>query len=231
MNGQPARGSWSAQRLTPKDSVAGTYFETWTFDVIEADGTPAGVITATEMSDGAGRLRRDLLIVGSTNAYFGVRGTIRRSIASSGMTNSAAQILDGGAGELSFLATLMPLCMPTIGTRDGLPVIVHGKDFTAVTSNAPAEPGEILSLVATDLLPELKESTTWPRDPETLLSAPVMVKIGGLTGKILYIGKYPAARSVYQINFHVPAEVHAGIVDVQISTGYIDGQAGSIPIR
>jgi hypothetical protein len=79
VNGQPARGSWSAQSLTPKDLVAGTYLETWTFGVIEADGTPAGVITATEMSDSAGRLPRDLFIVGSTNAYFGVHGTIRRS--------------------------------------------------------------------------------------------------------------------------------------------------------
>jgi hypothetical protein len=39
--------------------------------------------------------------------------------------------------------------------HDGASAIVHGKEFTQVTSNTPAELGEILSLVATDLIPEL----------------------------------------------------------------------------
>jgi uncharacterized protein (TIGR03437 family) len=114
---------------------------------------------------------------------------------------------------------------------DGLPAMAHAKDFTPVTSSAPAEPGEIISLVATNLLPALKDSPTWPSDPEALSNAPVTVKVDGVTAKILYVGKYPSARNAYQINFQVPVEVHAGIVDVQISTGYIDGPIVSIPVR
>jgi hypothetical protein len=233
VNGDPARGSWSAKILTTETRHAGGInATTWTFDITEPDGTPAGVITAIGMPDGRGLpLPEDLPIVGSTNAYFGASGTIRRSAVSGGSTDTGSQVLESGHYELNFVATLTPLCSPTVAMLDGLPAITHGKDFTAVTSNAPAEPGEILSLVATDLLPELKESTTWPADPQALSNAPVVLKVGGVAAKILYVGKYPVARSVYQINFQVPAEVHAGIVDVQISTGYIDGQVVSIPVR
>ena len=164
-----------------------------------------------------------------THAYFGAHGIIRRSGVSDG--SAGHEVFGNNYGEFNFVATLTPLCLSTVAMLDGVPAIAHSRDFTTVTSNAPAEPGEILSLVAIDLLPELKESTTWPPVPEALLNVPVVLKVDGLVVRILYIGKYPGVRSVYQINFQVPAEVHAGIVDVQISTGYIDGQVVSIPIR
>lgn len=232
VNGEPAGGSWSARIVAVEARPpAGVYLLTWTFDITEADGTPAGVVTASGIIDGPGvPVQRNLPIVGSTNAYYGVHGTIGRDAVSGGSTNSEVQKLEDGSGEFTFVATLRPLCRSAVAMRDGLPAIAHGKDFTMVTSNAPAEPGEILSLVATDLLPELKE-TTPPAEPEALPNAPVTIRVGGLTTKILYIGKYPGAKSAYQINFRVPPDVQAGIVDVQISTGFIGGPVASISVR
>lgn len=230
VNGEAAQGYWSSKVIAPDTRKAtGIYLTSWTFDIAEADGTPAGVITAIGIPDGPGLpAPEDLMIVSGSNAYFGVHGAIARSTIPGGSARAQAA---GNGYELNFVATFTPLCRSTVTMLNGVPAIAHGKDFTTVTSNSPAVPGEILSLVATDLLPELKDSTSWPADPEPLFNIPVVVRAGGLITKILYVGKYPGARSAYQINFQLPPEVQAGIVDVQISTGYIDGQVVSIPIR
>jgi hypothetical protein len=233
INGEPARGAWSDKVVILQSiPLPNTYLQVWTFNLAEADGTPAGVISATGIVGKPGALlNEDLRIVNSTNAYDGIEGTVRLPGISSGPTTEIRPLSDQRPYELIFVATLTPANTPRVATRDGGPAIAHGKDSAPVTSDAPAEPGEILTLVATDLMPELTEPGDWPSEPEAVANLPVKVKVAGLNAKILYIGRYPGARSAYQINFQLPADMRGGMVDVQISTGFIGGPATATWVR
>jgi uncharacterized protein (TIGR03437 family) len=215
-------GLWSAN-VVRNEVVPNTYSETWTFSIKEADGTPAGVIVAS------GNLQYPVLaargtfpIIGSTNAYYGVQGTVAPAAANSAVANMS--------NELIFVATLMPMCTPDVAPWNQGPAIAHSVDYTPVTLNSPAEAGEILTMIATDLMAEL-EDTEWPPNAESMENCPVQVKVGGENSRILYAGMYPGVENTYQINFQVPADVPAGMADVQISTGFIGGSPVAMPVH
>lgn len=228
VNGESALGSLFG-KVTHEESILGVnyYRQVWTFTLQEADGTPAGVIVASGSSSHDGtELNRELQIEAGTGAYFGITGTI----AVSSRRGSDSRQFREASYELSFIASIIPLCLPSIVTTTNGPAIVHARDFTLVSSKFPASPGEFLTLTANDLLPELKQSLEWPSEAHALTNIPVEVKVGGLNATILYVGQYPDVKSTYQINFQVPMSVPKSAAGVQIRTGFIGSAPITIPI-
>jgi hypothetical protein len=217
VNGHPAAGSWNEVTLpdtirTPSLSQVWqpTPSVIWTFDLAEPDRTPAGTIvamTATHVTDdGAG----ELTIVSGTNAYLGVKGTV-----------TEATTIMGSTQELTFTATLNPLVLPSIVVVPDGPAITH-LDSSLVDIGHPADPGEMLTLYATDLVPQLGDSTD---------RLPVAVTVGIDEARIVYAGQYPGTTNGYQINFQLPQDSASGIATVRIVSGFIAGPPVQLAIR
>jgi uncharacterized protein (TIGR03437 family) len=101
-------------------------------------------------------------------------------------------------------------------------VIAQHSDFTLVSSTSPAKPGESLVIYlagmgATDVA--VPTGTAAPSGPLANVSTAASVLVDGQSAQILFAGLTPQAVGLYQINFTVPAGVHAGDVSLEVSQG------------
>jgi uncharacterized protein (TIGR03437 family) len=118
--------------------------------------------------------------------------------------------------------TLIPSAPQLFTTSDGFAIAQHA-DYSMVTANAPANPGEIIVLYGTGL-----GATDPPPDPNGVIplfpgrvTTPVQVLLNGTAldpGLIKYAGLTPGCAGVYQVNVQLPSELGAN-PQIQLSAG------------
>jgi uncharacterized protein (TIGR03437 family) len=104
----------------------------------------------------------------------------------------------------------------------GYGVLQHGRDYSLVSRENPAERGEILIAYATGLGPvDPAVPSGFPAPPEPLSRlrslfgerGPIL-KIDGVPTEVFFAGLTPALVGVYQIHFRVPETASAGDAEV-----------------
>jgi uncharacterized protein (TIGR03437 family) len=112
--------------------------------------------------------------------------------------------------------------------------ILHGKDFSAVTSTSPAVAGETLSIFATGLgvLQQPVATGAIPPSPPPPTIAIPSVTIGGNPATVTYSGLAARLAGVYQINVVMPTvAANAGLIAVQLAIGDMPGNTVSLFAR
>ena len=120
---------------------------------------------------------------------------------------------------------------------NGYGVMQHASDYSLVTAQNPAHPGEYLIAYAQDLGPVLNRPATGapsPFDPlgESILTAPVGCSVNDnlqigptATAAPTYKGLTPGTVGVYQVNFQLPSSVSTGDLPVSFERNAFSGSA------
>lgn len=112
-------------------------------------------------------------------------------------------------------------------------VIAQHSDYSLVSSASPAKAGEPLvvylaGMGATDT--SVATGAAAPSGPLANVSTPAKVLVDGQQANIIFAGLTPQAVGLYQINFTVPAGVHAGDVTLEISQGSTAANKTLLPV-
>jgi hypothetical protein len=257
VNGKPAKGIWVARfqsvplRLTPSPSMAiadvvrsGPGDET--YEILQPDGTPVGTVVSLGLFGGtpapgtpAALTTGNHAIVGGTGAFAGVRGedgggTPILPARNASFSEDPANRRVNGGGKMRFTLHLVPLTRPEIVSTAGEPAIFHSTDFTLVTTNNPAKPGEMLSLIATGLgpvRPGVDPGKPFPADPPSTVNSPVEVIVNGAPAEMVGAVGYPGSLDAYRVDFRIPAGAESGSASVQLTAAWIPSSSISIAVQ
>ena len=86
-------------------------------------------------------------------------------------------------------------------------------DYSLVTPQNPARPGEIIAVYLTGLgatNPPVPNGAAGPLDPLAKTTEVLDASVGNRSAKIVYSGLAPTLRGLYQLNVEIPATVSAG---------------------
>jgi uncharacterized protein (TIGR03437 family) len=176
-------------------------------------------------------------IVGGTGAYAGARGIM---YTTAGITiRTTSQVEDpsmrriNGGGRATYVFQLFPMFRPEVLVGAAGPVIIHA-DYSAVTSDKPARPGEILILYAKGLgptTPSVNPGDPYPSEPLAIVTSPVEVLVNGKSSPAINQIGVPGSTDTYRVDFRVPDGTVAGAASVQISAAWVTGAAAPIPVR
>ena len=122
---------------------------------------------------------------------------------------------------------------PTIALEWGHPAVFHA-DWTPVTSDRPAKPGEDLIGKASDLgatEPLVAAATPFPKDPLLNVVAPVEVRVGGSIAAVNLKVGWPEAVNLYRLDFRVPFSAPRGNQPVQLTVNSQTGPAVPIAVK
>ena len=126
---------------------------------------------------------------------------------------------------LRSLPVTVPLSptQPGLFTLDGTLAVAQHADFSLVTAERPAAPGEVVTLYAAGLGPVdgvfLSDGDPAPPSPLATTLIRVAVTIGGRPAETLFAGLAPGAVGLYQINVRVPSGLPPGEVEVTVQAG------------
>jgi hypothetical protein len=226
----------------------------WYFEILNEDGTRIGSIRVSGMSSQAGFGQPppgqtsqisagSYVVVGGNGAFLGARGYMGGVAGSAGQTSAVrvasmaedpANRRSNGSGRLRQGIYIIPMFRPEITLVAGAPAIVHSNDYSLVTVEKPAKPGEILALFASGLgptRPGVEPGAPFPSGALQLCNSPVEVLVNGKPGEVLYAGGYPGAVDRYQVNFRIPDGTVTGSAAVQLSSAWILGPEVRVPIQ
>jgi uncharacterized protein (TIGR03437 family) len=112
------------------------------------------------------------------------------------------------------------------------PVIVH-PDYSLITSDKPARPGDVLILYAKGLgptTPSVNPGDPYPSEPFAVVNSPVEVLVNGKPSPAINQIGLPGTRDAYHVAFRVPDGTTAGTAQVQISAAWVTGSAVTMPV-
>ncbi len=144
------------------------------------------------------------------------------SVHSSGMLSSP-QTID-----------VAPAAPGLAATSDGAVIAQHWPDYSEVSADAPASPGEyiILYLVGMGATenPVASGSPT-PFDPLSQVKASTTVTVGGQQAQVFFAGLTPGWVGLYQVNIQIPATAKSGNLELKVSQGDSVSNTTIIPVR
>jgi uncharacterized protein (TIGR03437 family) len=256
INGQPAKGLWTATatnvftsanppaRQAIADVTRQNIVEMY-FDLVQADGTPVGTITATGLTRGTPAPGAPLIqtgdtmaITGGTGAFLGLRG--QAGIIDLGSPRQASAVEDpanrriNGGATRSYVLHLIPMSTPEIVMLATGPAIGHSSDNSPVSAARPARAGELLTVYGTGLgptRPGIDPGKPFPLTGLQVVNSPVQVTVNGAAASVLYAGGYPGALNGYQVNFRLPDGTAPGTATLALSAAWISGSAVTIPVQ
>jgi uncharacterized protein (TIGR03437 family) len=133
-----------------------------------------------------------------------------------------------GAAVTIDLATRAPRLFPWQETNA---IVVHS-DYSLVTAQAPAKPGEYLiaflvgmGVVAPEAIAG-EPGGDGAAAPVSMLTDRVTVTVGGKDSKVLFAGLAPYFVGLYQVNFQMPALLQSGPAAIQVRIGDYASQGG-----
>ena len=105
-------------------------------------------------------------------------------------------------------------------------VIAQHSDFSLVTAQSPAKPGEYLIIYLGGLGPGDQTVTSGTTSPSSPLDAvpDVTITVDGQSAPVFFSGLTPGLVGLYQVNFQVPQNVSSGDVMLQVTE---DGYAAN----
>jgi uncharacterized protein (TIGR03437 family) len=258
VNGTPVKGTVFERSMTlnarPNATAGGAIADVsgaglyeWNLEFLNTDGTSLGRILVQGMAGGgpappgAPSLipRADYMVVGGTGVFLGVRGgyfvnnpTTAIPLVSAAEDPSNRRVFGGGNAES--LLYLIPQSAPQIVETPNGPAVTHSNDFTVVTPDKPAAPGEVLSLYATGLgptRPGVEPGKTFPMEGSAAVAGPVAVLVNGKPAEVLAAVGYPGSTDGYQVNFRIPPDATSGQASIQVSAAWMTGPQSKITIR
>ena len=138
-----------------------------------------------------------------------------------------------GGGRGTYVIQLIPMFRPEVLMGATGPVIIHS-DYSAITSDKPARPGEVLILYAKGLgptIPSVNPGDSYPGAPFAIVTSPVEVLVNGKPSPAINQIGLPGSSDTYHVAFRVPDDTTAGGANVQISAAWVKGAAVPIPVR
>jgi uncharacterized protein (TIGR03437 family) len=258
VNGNPVKGSvfesitafGSTPMATPGRAIADTTHNgmyLWNLEFLSLDGPPIGAVQISGLAGGQRppgyppEIARNgaYVVTGGTGAFFGVRGYWQADIDAAVPVRSTSACEDpafrrsNGGGKIHGILYLVPAFQPNIAVTVIGPAVVHSSDYTAVTLEKPARPGELLTLFATGLgptRPGVAPGQPFPSSPLQPVNAPVEVVVNGQAIAALYAGGYPGSVDGYQVNFQMPDSLEPGLARVQVKSAWIAGSEVEISV-
>lgn len=110
-----------------------------------------------------------------------------------------------------------------VDQSSGTGAVLHASDYSLVSANSPARPGESLLIYCTGLGPLKTHVNSGDRAPSAPPLAETLylpaVSIAGTSVSVTYSGLAPGLVGMYQITARVPAGLPSGNQAVQITTG------------
>jgi len=216
-----------------------------TIEILHPDGRQIGAILAAGLVGGTpapgspmGSITDSIAITGGTGGFLGAKGTINTVEAGGRVTS---QVEDPsmrrvhGGGRQRYVIQLFPMFRPEVLVGPAGPVIFHGDDWSPVTANRPASPGEGLILYAKGLgptNPSVNPGDPFPSvQPFALVTSPVEVLVNGRSSPAINQLGVPRTTDTYRVDFRVPDGTQTGQAAVQLSAAWVKGAAVSIPVR
>jgi len=248
VNGTPVKGTMTAQisgiihnteaNLTAGQAVADTFATgrlVYEFDIWNLEGRQIGTIYATGLNNappppGAapGGTSLNLVVVGGTGAFLGVRGQMQHSIANQPSPGPASiredpgrrRVLYSGRGfSFNRVAYLIPWRTPEIEA-------VFHADLTPVSASKPARAGETLVLRATGLgptRPETSPGQAYPAEPFARVNSPVTAIVNGQKVAVVNALGWPGEIDRYRVDVILPAAVEPGQMRLSLEAAWIPG--------
>jgi uncharacterized protein (TIGR03437 family) len=116
----------------------------------------------------------------------------------------------------------------------GAGAVLHSSDFSLVSSDSPARPGEYLAIYCTGLGPVKIPVKSGDISPSVAPLAETVyvptVNIAGVPAFVAYSGLAPSFVGLYQVNVQVPANLPTGSQALQIITLGVASNAGMIAV-
>lgn len=245
INGTPVKGIWSSsftqttpyranpqpgQFIAAADSGA-TFSCTW--QIFAMDGTFLGTI-----QDGGGGPAGGHTVFGGLAGFFSAVGA-HTGMASSGVrvtsyAEDPANRRNHGGGKSSTTFYLYPRVRPAVQITPSGPAVFHA-DFSPVTPDNPARPGETLVVGALGLGPvkpnlEPPGAVSFSTSPLQEVNSPVTVLFNGKESPVTNKVGWPAQKSLYRVDFQVPSDTAAGDATLQLTVMWIPGPTVTIPV-
>ena len=159
--------------------------------------------------------------------FFVSPGQINMQVPFATSGASANIIVNRGGSNSNTVSTPVGPSSPGVFTQNvsGIgPGIITHLDFTLVTPQSPAAPGETVILFLTGLgalNPPVADGAPGPTSPPSETTDPdIFVSFGGESGNILFSGAAPFFVGLYQMNVTIPNVVTLGpAIPVAIITG------------
>lgn len=248
VNGNPVKGTMTAQISgilhnpgagpAPGTAIADTVATgrlVYEFDIWSVEGHQIGTIYATGLNNtppppGAAPSAQslNLVVVGGTGAFLGVRGQMQHSAANQPPSYPASvredpgrrRILSTGRGfSFNRVAHLIPWRTPEIEA------VWHG-DFTPVSSSNPARAGEVLIVRARGLGPARPNVTygrPFPAEPLAIVNSPIVATVNGKRTTVLNSVGWPGETDSYRVDIVLPDAIESGQVRLGLEVAWIPG--------
>ncbi len=144
-----------------------------------------------------------------------------------GATYANIQLTNGGTPSnmvTAFVRATAPGIFTNPSGGNGAGAILHA-DYSLVSVNSPAQPGETVAIFLTGLgtvSPPVPDGVLGPSNPLSKVTAPLRVFIGGVESTIVFAGLAPGVPGLYQLNCVVPQIAPEGddYVDIETPDAY-----------
>jgi hypothetical protein len=254
VNGQPAKGTYigRARSLYANVGTPGAAVSDVTraaireqiFEILKSDNTPVGTIVALGDSGGPvppgaplAAQKGNWAIVGGTGAFLGARGQEGVGINSAraaSMAEDPGNRRTNGGGPARYVLHVIPMEVPQIAMTPNGAAVTHSKDFSLVSTVAPASAGEALSVFLTGLgptVPGVDPGQPFPASPPANVNSPVEVSVNGQPAEVLGAAGLPGALDGYQVNFRLPAAMAKGSATIQVSAAWMASAPVTIQVQ
>lgn len=144
----------------------------------------------------------------------------------------ASLVVVNGVPSVPEMVNLAPVMPGTVAFPDGRLVAQHA-DFTLVTPENPARPGEALILYLVGMgatTPPVAAAVPSPGNPPATVNVQPEVTVGGRPAEILFAGLTPGGVGLYQINLRVPPDAPSGLAEVVIAQGGVRANVAQLVI-
>ena len=179
-------------------------------------------------------------VTGGIGAFFGMRGQMgspapadappqppQRPGRVASMLEDPGQRRALGGGTSRIVFTLIPSERPEI-------LSAYHEDFSPVTADKPARPGELILLRASGLgplVPGTLPSGTEPfPEPPQEVNSPIQASVGGQPAQVGNKIGWPGFTNTYRVEVRIPAGIAPGETSVQLTAAWIPGPSFRLPV-
>jgi uncharacterized protein (TIGR03437 family) len=177
------------------------------------------------------------VLIGGIQAplYYVSPGQVNAQLPFELAADNSYQILINANGALSTPDSiqLSPVSTGIAAFSTGL-IIAQHPDFSLVSEDSPAKPGEFLVFYLAGLGVTDTQVTSGNASPSTTLAHPLVPPVVTLNGNplpVLFAGLTPTAVGLYQINFQVPADAPDGDLKLVVSQSGLPGNPTILPVK
>lgn len=130
------------------------------------------------------------------------------------------------------IVAAQPGLFPATNDVRGTPLVVHAADFSLVTEQNPAHPGEYLAAFFTGLGATIPAAISGePATGPASLAGGIIAFLGGVGQTVSYAGLAPGWVGLYQVNFVLRADVSPGQNQLFLYVGQYDSNQAQIWVR